>query len=618
MKGYSLSYALKLWRKSRESRNVDANFEKYLGIALRFYVFPELDNRGGNLKPKEFTAYCDSLTIDKLKDALTIFECLTKAAIDRGNLSAETVNNYRSSLKRFLNWMEKQIWWRELFSSPIADTDVAPYREKLVPKSTRGKLPSYGLTRSDLPPYLLEKIESFKNFRMNGETKQKLSFRERRSLGESRGSKPKLDIIKASTFSKNEQAILRFLGWCKQRHPNLEWQLELLTDVNLLDDYTYWATTERNVSYSTGVDMVGTGIAIAKWLNFDNSQRRNWSDIPIILELQDLQSEYAETYAQQKKQQEVEKWDDKILTHPEAREVVEYLQSLCAPNYGKHDLKSSEFLSHGRRSNSAIARAFQTFLIVKFLVYCPVRQEEIRNLKLGETLLRKEDEHGNPYYVVKLNEHKRSTLTGKPRHYRLPAILTADLDLWVYKWRPMIEKSVKTRAEWAEFWGYGGGKIERIRTRLENARQGIVSEKLTNSIEEYIEQEQQRLQGAESRIAAWEIAKERLESHNYLFFILAKREPESFGTPHYVASIWRLVNRAIARATQTLFGSAKWTNPHALRHIAEAHVRLSGKSDIAGAFGTLIGHSKAMGDDYAAQVLSEYELTQDIVNDWWL
>ena len=110
MKGHSLSYALKLWRKSRESRNVDANFEKYLSIALRFYVFPKLDEWGGTLKPREFGIYCDGLTVDKLKDALTIFEYLTKAKIERGNLSAETVNNYRSSLKRFLNWMEKQIW----------------------------------------------------------------------------------------------------------------------------------------------------------------------------------------------------------------------------------------------------------------------------------------------------------------------------------------------------------------------------------------------------------------------------------------------------------------------------------------------------------------------------
>jgi hypothetical protein len=189
MKGYSLSYALKLWRKSRESRNVDANFEKYLSIALRFYVFPKLDDWDGTLKPKEFAAYCDRLTVDKLKDALTIFEYLTKITIDRGNVSAETVNNYRSSLKRFLNWMEKQIWWRELFSSTIVDTDVAPFREKLVPKSTRGKLPSYGLTRADLPPHLVEKIELFKIFRITGETSRKLSFQERRLSGESRGFK---------------------------------------------------------------------------------------------------------------------------------------------------------------------------------------------------------------------------------------------------------------------------------------------------------------------------------------------------------------------------------------------------------------------------------------------
>ncbi len=393
--------------------------------------------------------------------------------------------------------------------------------------------------------------------------------------------------------------------------------LELLTDVELLDDYTYWMTTTRKVSHSTGVHMVGTGVAIAKWLNFNQSKRRNWSDVPIVLELQDLQSEYAEIYEQEKKQHLVEKWASKKLTHQEARQVVQLLQEFCAPNYGKHDLETGEFLSHGRRVNSALARAWQTYLIVKILVYCPVRQEEIRNFKLGETLFRREDEQGNPYYVAKIAEHKRSSLTGKPRHYRLPAILTADLDIWVYKWRPLIEESVKTLAGWMDFWGYGGGKIERIEARLEAAKQGIVAEKVISSLDTYIQYEQEKLQGAKNRIAAWEVAKEKLESHNYLFFILAKGEPESFGKPHYVASIWRLVNRAIARGTKTLFGEERWTNPHALRHIAEAHIRLSGKAHIAGSFGALIGHSKEMGDEYAKQVLSEYDLTKNIVDDWW-
>jgi hypothetical protein len=53
------------------------------------------------------------------------------------------------------------------------------------------------------------------------------------------------------------------------------------------------------------------------------------------------------------------------------------------------------------------------------------------------------------------------------------------------------------------------------------------------------------------------------------------------------------------------------------RHIAEKHVRQMGKSHITEAFGTLIGHSKEMGDKYADQITSEYELTEAIVDNWW-
>lgn len=617
MKKYSLNYALNLWKNSKDSQKIDANYYKYLSISLRKYVLTEFDEQAKSLTTKQFDTYCQGVAVEQIKDALAIFDIQTKIAVEEGKLSKKTKDNYRSALRRFIEWMEKQTWWKELFFCEITDTDVAPFREPLAPKVTRGKLPSYGLTLNDLPENVLAEIEEFKEFRLNGGKNIRLSFRERRLSGEGRAFRPKIDPIKLTTFKKDEQAILRFFGWYNQKYPGEELGLKLLTNVELLDDYTYWVTTTRNVSHSTGMEMVNTGIAIAKWLNFNISKRRNWLDVPIILELQDLQSEYAEIYEQEKKQSLNAKWDSKKLTHLEARQVVQFLQTLCAPNYGKHDKETGEFLSHGTRNNSAIARAWQIYLIVKILVYCPVRQEEIRNFKFGETLFRQEDEQGNPYYVAQLLEHKRSSLTGRPRHYRLPAILTADLDMWVYKWRPLIKESVKSLAGWIDFWGYGGGKIERMEARLEAAKQGIVGEKVTNSLDEYIQQEEIRLQAAKSCIAVWAVAKENLESHNYLFFILTKGEPESFGKPHYVASIWRLVNRAIARGTKTLFGEERWTNPHALRHIAEAHIRLSGKAHIAASFGALIGHSKEMGDEYAEQVLSEYDLTKNIVDDWW-
>ena len=617
MKKYSLGQALNLWRKSKSCQSSDPNFEKYLFLALRLYVLPQVDPEAKYIKTKEFAAYCTNLFIDLLENALEILDQQTNAAIEEGQISKGTRDNYRYPLRHFMEWLQQQVWWRELVPQQNTDKDVAPFRIKLASKPTKGKLPTYGLTKATLPQHLLEELDAFQQFRLTGGQSTRLSWRERRESGERRICKPKLTLVKPSTYIGNEQAILRFLGWFSKEHSSEEMHLELLTDSDLLDDYVCWMTETRGVSYSTGVCIAGVGVAIAKWLNYHKSTRRNWLDIPIVLELQDLEQEYAEIYAQEKRQHEAEKWAQKKLSHKAARQTVQYLQRLCASNYGKHHKETGEFLSHGTRSASAVARAWQTYLFVKILVYCPIRQEELRNFKLGQTLFRKEDEQGNPYYDVKLKEHKLSSVTGKSRHYRLPAILTEDLDLWIYKWRPLIVESVKTLEGWMEFWGYGGGKIERIRSRLEAAKQGIVVERVTNSIEQYIEQETTRLQGAENRIAAWPSAKANLESHNYLFFLLAKHEPESFGQPHYVASVWRLVTLAIARGTKTLFGEERWTNPHALRHIAEGHIRQAGKSNITAAFGALIGHSKEMGDKYAEQVISEYELTEHIVDNWW-
>jgi hypothetical protein len=78
--------------------------------------------------------------------------------------------------------------------------------------------------------------------------------------------------------------------------------------------------------------MAKTAIAIAKWLNYDKSTRRNWSDIPLILDLKDLRNEYAQEYAKEKKQLEAEKWSRKKLTHEQAQQVVQYLRKLCAPH----------------------------------------------------------------------------------------------------------------------------------------------------------------------------------------------------------------------------------------------------------------------------------------------
>jgi len=671
MQRYTLSYALELWQNSPESQGIDSNFQKYLSIALRQYVLPQLDPKAQNLNSSQFQTYSDEFLVNRLQDALKIFERSLASAVDSKEITINTGKNYRSAIKRFLKWMEKQGWWQSLFSDSIIK--VAPFRPKIAPKSgtqTGRKLSLYGLAKDDLPAHIFSELENFKQFQLAGGRNVRRAIsehRQRRQPGEAR--RPKIEAIKPLTFKSHEEAILRFFGWYVENYllseshlellalvnsyllskPHLEFladchkhflselylkllfnfrnqllselHLKLLTDVELLDDYTHWAVTTRSVCHSIGVNMAKTAIAIAKWLNYDKSTRHNWSDIPEILDLKDLRNEFAEEYKNEKQQLETDKWALKELTHEEARKIVEYLRKLAAPYTAIRSLAPDGVSKYSKKRNiSAVARTWQIYLIVKILVYCPVRQEEIRNLKLGETLVREEDEDGNPYYVVKLTEHKRSTTTGKPRHYKLPGILTEDLDMWVYKWRPIIEESIKTLEGWMEFWGHKPEQIEGLRQKLASAQQGVFGKTVKRSPEIYTDDLKNRLKSTEERMAVWPTAKDNFENHNHLFFMFGKNRKngiEVFGKPHDVSSIWRVVTRGIALASKALFGEERWTNPHALRHIAEKHIRQLGKPDITESFGMLIGHSKEMGDEYARQITSEYELTEDIVDDWW-
>ncbi|MBD1929932.1 hypothetical protein H6F74_27415 [Trichocoleus sp. FACHB-90] len=622
MEQYTLGRALKLWETSIDAQNVGINFDKYLSIGLRQYVFPELDPAAQSLKREEFASFCDQLPVAQLKGALDIFDQQFALAVEKERTSRSTGRNYRSTLKQFTHWLEKQAWWPCLFPDPVAT--VSPFREKspALPK-TRERLSRYGLSKENLPSHVLKELEEFKEFRLTGGRNIRRTVSEPKQYRESgEARRPKIDTIKPSTFKNNEDKILAFLGWYAQKYPNSELKLELLTDLDLLDKYTYWAIDTRGVCHCTGVHTAKTAIAIAKWLNYDKSTRRNWSDIGLILDLKDLRNEYAQEYAKERKQLDAEKWSRKKLTHPEAQQVVQYLRNLCAPYTTRRDKKTGEPSKYRtKRQTSAVARSWQTYLIVKILVYCPVRQEEIRNFALEETLFRRKDDQGTPYYEAYFEEHKRATQhssQSKPRRYRLPAILTQDLDMWVCKWRPLIEELVSTPEGWMELWKYKLDKVEGIHQRIEAAQQGILPKTVKSSPEEYMQYLEWQLKGVERRINAWEIARSNLEANNRLFLVFGKHETEAFGKPVDKDTLWITVSRAFAIATQALFGEARWINPHALRHIAEKHIRQPGREDITEAFGTLIGHSKKMGDEYAEQITSEYELTEEITDDWWI
>jgi integrase len=631
MKTHTVGRALRLWEKSAVAGGIeDPNVMKYLKTALKKYVAPELDKKTQSLTPTEFARYCEGWDIAQLKNALKIFDCQFDAAVEAETISKSTKGNYRSALGRFMNWVEQQTWWQEIF----LEESVPPRAPKLPPRVNvnpiKKEVVLYGLPKSEAPEALKNQLERYKQFRLTGNKlilenpEERKLAREQRKLARENNSdgnfnitrsKAKITTVLEESYSKEETWILMFLGWClnEEKMSLDELCLELLTDPDLIDDYNNWSIQKRENCHSMGEKMVYAGIAIAKWLNYGKSKRRNWSDIPIITELQDLGANYDEEYTKEKKQNEARKWPKKKLTHEQARLVVQEARNYC----------SYRDSSGNVRNLASVAKSWQTYLIIKFLVYCPVRQKEIRNLKINETIFRRIDVNGRPYYEV-LIKGKDFSKTGVPRNYRLPSILTKDIEIWSDVWLPKIKEVVETPDKWTNFWGFSLKELEEYKQQLEI---GLAEEKIPEiSVKKrgrsgnYLKNLESKVRGWDNRFNSRVTAQENLEKYNgFLFPSLGSKRGKNYGKPLSDSILRSQVVEGIKKVTRArpeIFGTQKETNPHAFRHIAEKHIRKVRPSE-KGLLGKLIGHSERVGDEYADQITTEYELTEKIVDDWW-
>jgi site-specific recombinase XerC len=134
--------------------------------------------------------------------------------------------------------------------------------------------------------------------------------------------------------------------------------------------------------------------------------------------------------------------------------------------------------------------------------------------------------------------------------------------------------------------------------------------------QKYIENLERRIGNIRRIIAAWESARTNLTNNNSLFFSFGNGSYlNKFGQPLSGNSVQSLVVNAISEATSALFEEPRWTNPHALRHIAAKHVRLL-KKDTKG-MAAAMGHSEEQGDKYANQIMTESDLIDELIDSWW-
>lgn len=585
------------------------NLLKNLKTALNDYVRPALEPNATSLTSREFATYCSTATIDTLKNALEIFDEQFNKVIESGQRSPNTKRTYHWPLNTFMKWIEQEVWYQELFPDPI-DQPMPPYRG-VTKNSGQRRRSTYALKEEQLS------IGTEQELRLAQQMAQFKEFWTRKGREAKRQRRGAMSI-RLSTHDKTKQhQILCFCGWYVniKGHKLSELSLELLLDVDLVEEFIDWLIDERHCNHSAGINVVQAAISVAKFLNSAQSntnsdhRRRSWSNIPVIEKLRDIGYDCQDEYRSEKKRNEEEKWLLKKISHREAREVVQYLKkyrSLCYSNRrGRHP--------------SAVWWDWQRYLGVKFLTYSPVRQEEIRQLELGKTLFRKIDAQGQPYYEVKyLPEfHKLGSRTNKSRHYKLPSILTQDLDDWLNIWRPKIVDALQSLDNWLKFWGHPPLRMKRLEQDLEKAKQGQVCKNVKVSVEQYSENTETKIRALQKRIDSWETAKATFESHDRVFILLGSRKyPDAFGRSMDEENFWSMITHAVAFATQALYGEARWTNPHGFRHIGDKQVRKVRKGSQKD-FDVFIGHSEKMGDEYAEQIMSEFEQTEYLVDDWW-
>jgi integrase len=348
-----------------------------------------------------------------LRDAKQLLELLERGVVlDAGrSVSKGTITNYRSVLLRFFNWMYTQGWNDSTVitvNSEIPEHAPAIYGNQTLAKSRQErrqlKVSPYALKEEELTQKLKEQLEQLQEFWTKPEA---LNYEESK--------------LSKTTFIAYRNSILCILGW----HRNIQeaqlssLKLEQVAEPKQFKAFIDWGIYQRGNGTGWAINMTLAAIAVAKWL----FSQEPVSSIPSSArELQNYLQVLRKQYHSKdlNKNSNEKKKNDNTLTFEESVQVVQYLKQCCA----------SRRKAGRTRSESAILRSWQRYLITALLIYSPIRPGEIQQLEYQRSLFRKEDG-----YWVQFSSSKSAI--GK--EFLLPSHLTQDLDKWLKELRSKIQ-----------------------------------------------------------------------------------------------------------------------------------------------------------------------------------
>lgn len=630
-KKVTLYSAMQSWSNSLKRK---ADF-KDLRTGFKKYIFPAIDPdfTPETYKTKEFRAYLEKFPVQDIPWTLLlfIFDQQFEAAVAEGTASPSTKGNYRSALGRFKDHVQEQAWYTELFPQPIPDC-TPPFVTAAFSRQPKQSLHQghYSVRKEQFPVELQQVLDKWKNTCLKSEATdsqetevpsptKELSSEERRQQREERRrqreqfvshfDRPTLSQFGLATYKNYSKLTERFVGWLHhiEGYPLEKITIQDLIDLIFVEDFCEWLVKARGSAYSEPVNWLDVAVSLVKFLNYEKSRCKDWSDIELVVQLKNMRSYYQRLYTAQKPQRDAKRWLERYLSHEQARKVVYYLYQRCSER--RHD--------GSRRHLRTVVEDWIVYLIVKLLVYVPVRQGELRHLIFGKTLIRVVDRNGIERYAVKTKNHKNYNKTGIPRFYPLPKILTADLDHWLNEIRPLALAAPQTPETWLAFRGKSLAHLERRQQSLEKALRGEFPEGIRNR-DNYIFNLRRQLHSMQSCQDNRLQALANAEKCEHVFFSLGGNQVNNFATfyeDNRSGCVTSLVKGGVARASKALFGEARPLNPHGFRNIGARQVRVAGNNPEA--FSMLIGHTLEIDDQYAAQVTTDYELIGDFVDNWW-
>lgn len=222
--------------------------------------------------------------------------------------------------------------------------------------------------------------------------------------------------VSESTFNHYLDLVLYFFGWLhyKQMLSLSDLSLTEVTDIVSLKNFINWGIAQKGNSFGWGINVITACIFITKFLNYLDGDDR----YPLEPK-QELLASMTQKYSS------TSEISSPSLSFPEIVQVINYLRQGCVSNH----------VNGIPRSQLAILKSWQRYLIVSLLVYSPVRLNQLRQLMIDEHLILSDS-----IFYLDLSSFTSNTKTNQTMDmvFPLPSFLTQDLRLWINQLRPKV------------------------------------------------------------------------------------------------------------------------------------------------------------------------------------